>query len=96
MSELKQCPFCDGFISVSTGRVPSGGWAARNKCMVCGAELTCFGETEDDAIIALLKAWNTRAELPAAYASISPSIDMLREHGVVVEHTCHNADQSNP
>ena len=43
-----------------------------------------------------IEAWNTHAELPAAYASISPSIDMLREHGVVVEHTCHNADQSNP
>ena len=67
MSELKQCPFCDGFISVSTGRVPSGGWAARNKCTVCGAELTCFGETEDDAIIALLKAWNTRAERTCHY-----------------------------
>lgn len=62
MNDLKPCPSCGGLIKVSTGRKSSGRWAARNKCETCGLELTCFGETKDDAIISLLKVWNIRHE----------------------------------
>lgn len=58
------CPLCgdSGFIKVATRCKPEGEWEARMKCEECGIELIKSGETEDAAITALLKAWNTRAE----------------------------------
>lgn len=63
-NELKPCPFCgdSGFVKVATRCKPEGEWEARMKCEECGIELIKSGETEDAAITALLKAWNTRAE----------------------------------
>ena len=58
------CPLCgdSGFVKVATRCKPEGEWEARMKCEECGIELIKSGETEDAAITALLKAWNTRAE----------------------------------
>lgn len=63
-NEVMACPLCgdSGFIKVVTRCKPEGEWEARMKCEECGIELIKSGETEDAAITALLKAWNTRAE----------------------------------
>lgn len=64
MRTIESCPLCkgSGFIKVSTGQNPSGEWAARMKCEECKTEIICYGATEDDALLAVLKVWNTRAE----------------------------------
>lgn len=63
-NEVMACPLCgdSGFIKVATRCKPEGEWEARMKCEECSIELIKSGETEDAAITALLKAWNTRAE----------------------------------
>lgn len=63
-NEVMACPLCgdSGFVKVATRCKPEGEWEARMKCEECGIELIKSGETEDAAITALLKAWNTRAE----------------------------------
>lgn len=63
-NELKPCPLCgdSGFVKVATRCKPEGEWEARMKCEECSIELIKSGETEDAAITALLKAWNTRVE----------------------------------
>lgn len=89
MSNLKKCPFCnhaiddhadDCYLRLYSVALMDSMFLGRRKMF---AHVSC----EE-----LKRAWNRRAELPVAHASISPSIEMLKEHGVVVEHTCHRVD----
>lgn len=63
MTELKPCPKCGekGFVKAATRQMPDCDWEARLKCEECGNGLICFGRTEEDALTAVLKAWNTCA-----------------------------------
>lgn len=93
MSELKPCPFCGGEAELQDDISREDRMFYRAVC----SDIECQGHYCNDWSMMqgmAIDRWNTRAELPVAYASISPSIEMLKEHGVVVEHTCHNADQS--
>ncbi len=88
---LKPCPFCGHKADEHADNCYIRLFA------ISLSDSLIFGDVSMHAHVSqeeLRCAWNTRAELPVAHASISPSIEMLKEHGVVVEHTCHNADQS--
>lgn len=75
-NEVMACPLCgdSGFVKVATRCKPEGEWEARMKCEECGIELIKSGETEDAAITALLKAWNTRAERTCTMTKLEPPL----------------------
>lgn len=76
-NEVMACPLCgdSGFVKVATRCKPEGEWEARMKCEECGIELIKSGETEDAAITALLKAWNTRAEREVGISKLQKITD---------------------
>lgn len=85
MKDLKLCPFCGNEVDNH-----------KDDCYfrlysVAFADSLVLGKAGMHVHVSareLNEAWNTRAELPMAHMSISPSIEMLKEHGVVVDRAC--------
>lgn len=63
MSELKPCPFCGCRILLLEAYEVRKGWEAAIPCNNCPVVMTTITyDTEEQAIEAVTKAWNRRAE----------------------------------
>ena len=65
-ARLMRCPFCGSRGELTTSRIEEGWWCADVMCTGvyghgCSAQMIAGGDTEEDAVDAVIELWNRRA-----------------------------------
>lgn len=62
MTELKPCPFCGGEAEIHAHTIEPGWETASALCTECYAQIVAGGDTKEEALENIEKAWNSRYE----------------------------------